>query len=103
MPRKTTGNLRKKRFKNAKTLPRTSVVLLLLMVVAQLPLTLCCHPTFCLHYLFHFTGATLESLSSIESLKVGRRLSPSTIEFADGVVTLGHCSHETGVCRCTLE
>lgn len=43
-------------------LPRTSIVLLLLVVVAELPFTLGCHPTLCLHHLLYFIGSTLVPL-----------------------------------------
>ena len=43
-------------------LPRTSVVLLLLVIVAELPFTLCRHPTLCLHHLFYLIGAALVPL-----------------------------------------
>lgn len=68
-------------------LPRTSVVLLLLVIVAELPLTLCCHPTLRLHHLLHFVGTTLESLRGIEALEGGIRVHPR-IELADRVMTL---------------
>ena len=50
----------------------TSVVLLLLMVVAQLSLPLSCHPPLGLHHLFRLVGAAraLVSLRSVEILKV---------------------------------
>lgn len=57
-------------------LPRTSVVLLLLVIVAELPLTLCCHPTLCLHHLFHFTRAILETLGSVKALEVTAGVHP---------------------------
>lgn len=51
-------------------LPRTSVVLLLLVIVTELPLTLGCHPTLCLHHLLHFIGAVLEPLGGVKALDV---------------------------------
>ena len=70
-------------------LPRTSVVLLLLVIVAELPLTLCCHPTLRLHHLLYFIGATLETLRGIEALDIGTGMHPG-IELADRVMTLAH-------------
>lgn len=48
--------------KRIDTLPRTSVVLLLLVIVAELPFTLCRHPTLCLHHLLYLIGAALVPL-----------------------------------------
>jgi hypothetical protein len=59
------------RYPKRQMLPRTSVVLLLLMIVAELPLALCCHPTLCLHHLLYLVGATLETLGCIVSRDVG--------------------------------
>ena len=83
-------------------LPRTSVVLLLLVIVAELPLTLCRHPTLRLHHLFYFIGATLESLRGIEALNVGSRVHPR-IELADRVMTLGHRVDHAWICYSRLE
>ena len=78
-------------------LPRTSVVLLLLMIVAELPLTLCRHPTLCLHHVFHFTLATLESLGGVKALHIGTGVHTGCFEVTDGVMTGGHRVHRTGV------
>jgi hypothetical protein len=87
------GNIKRTRGKISKRqmLPRTSVVLLLLVIVAELPLTLCCHPTLRLHHLFYFVGATLETLGCI--VTGGVRVA----ELADRVVTLSHRSRHTGI------
>lgn len=71
-------------------LPRTSVVLLLLMIVAEFPLTLCRHPTLCLHHLLYFIGTTLEPLGGVEALSVRAGVHARTVEFADGVMALRH-------------
>lgn len=73
-------------------LPRTSVVLLLLMIVAEFPLTLCRHPTLCLHHLLYFIGTTLEPLRGVEARGVRARVHARPIEFADRVVALRHGS-----------
>lgn len=74
-------------------LPRTSVVLLLLVIVAELPLTLRCHPTFRLHHLFYFIGAALETLGGIEAWHVRARVHTGSIEVANRVMALGYTSH----------
>jgi hypothetical protein len=56
--------------KKVDKLPRTSVVLLLLVVVAELPFTLCRHPTLCLHHLLYLIGTALVPLGGIEALHV---------------------------------
>lgn len=81
-----------------KTLPRTSVVLLLLVIVAEFPLTLCRHPTLCLHHLLYFIGPVLETLGSVEALGVGIGVNAGTVELADGVVTLGHVACNATIC-----
>lgn len=94
-------------YKNAKiqeeknddqTLPRTSVVLLLLVIVAEFPFTLCRHPTLCLHHLLYFIGTILETLGSVEALGVGIGMNAGTVELADGVVTLGHVASNATIC-----
>jgi hypothetical protein len=62
---------------------KASVVLLLLMIVAEFPLTLCRHPTLCLHHLFHFIGASLEPLRSIKALHTGVRVHPCAVKIAN--------------------
>jgi hypothetical protein len=84
--------------KNKQTLPRTSVVLLLLVIVAELPLTLSRHPTLCLHHLLYFIGTALEALRRVEALQVGVGVHPRSVEVADGVVALGHGTGNAGVC-----
>lgn len=74
-------------------LPRTSVVLLLLVIVTELPLTLGCHSTFCLHHLLRFIGAILESLGGVKALKVAAGVRPRTVKVADRMVTLRHLAH----------
>jgi hypothetical protein len=59
------------------------------MIVAEFPLTLCCHPTLRLHHLFHLVGTTLEPLGSIEPLGIARRGHSVAIELADRMVSLG--------------
>lgn len=87
--RENRGNIKKERSENnghdeEKALPRTSVVLLLLVVIAEFPFTLCRHPTLCLHHLLYFIGTVLESLRRVEALVVGgwgRAPSNSLIEW----------------------
>lgn len=79
-------------------LPRTSIVLLLLMIVAEFPLTLCRHPTLYLHHLIHFIWASLKPLRSIESLHIGVGVHPCAVEVADRVVALCRVGH-TRVCE----
>jgi hypothetical protein len=83
----------REREKEDKTLPRTSVVLLLLVIVAEFPLTLCCHPTLRLHHLFHLVGTTLIPLGGIEPLGISRRGHSVAIELADRMVSLGGTTH----------
>lgn len=54
----------------------TSVILLLLMVVAELALALSRHPPLGLHHLFRLVGAArgLVSLGGVKVLEVGRRM-----------------------------
>lgn len=85
-----------------KTLPRTSVVLLLLVIVAEFPLTLCCHPTFRLHHLFHLVGTTLVPLGGIEALGIARRGHTVAIELADRMVSLRATTHAR-VCQETSQ
>lgn len=66
---------------------RTSVILLLLMIIAEIPLPLRCQPTFGLHHLFRLVGTTLKALRSIEPLEVGRRVRANVVVITDGVVT----------------
>lgn len=68
------------------------------MIVAEFPLTLCRHPTLCLHHLLYFIGAILEPLGGVEALSVGAGVNAGAVELADGVVTLGHGAGEAGVC-----
>lgn len=89
----------KRKQKGAKRLPRTSVVLLLLVIVAEFPLTLCRHPTLCLHHLFYFIGTTLETLGGVETGELGVGGNAGAVELADGVVTLGHGAGEASICR----
>lgn len=72
--RRRRGNItsRKEREKN-NMLPRTSVVLLLLVIVAELPFTLCRHPTLRLHHLFYFIRTALVPLRGVEALCVPGR------------------------------
>lgn len=64
----------------------TSIVLLLLVVVAELSLTLCCHPPLCLHHLLGLicTAGWLVPLASIEALEVGPRERARIAEIAPG-------------------
>lgn len=88
--KKKSWGIKKKKEPKMMMLPRTSVVLLLLMIVAEFPLTLCRHPTLCLHHLLYFIGTVLDPLGGIEALSVRARVRPRSVEFADGVVALGH-------------
>jgi hypothetical protein len=64
----------------------TSIVLLLLVVVAELSFTLCCHPPLCLHHLLGLIRATgwLVPLASVEALEVGPREGARIAEIAPG-------------------
>lgn len=100
---KIAGNIKKERSENnghdeEKALPRTSVVLLLLVVIAEFPFTLCRHPTLCLHHLLYFIGAVLESLRRVEALGVWG-VGASAIKLADGVVTGGHGASNARICK----
>lgn len=83
------------------TLPRTSVVLLLLVVVAELPFTLCRHPTLRLHHLFYFIRAILVPLRGIEALRISGGMHSGAFELADRMVSLGAAAAaaHTRVCR----
>ena len=66
----------------------TSIVLLLLMVIAELTLSLSRHPPLCLHDLLSFARASwLVALSCVEVLQVRGRIRPGITEIADGVVS----------------
>lgn len=90
LEKKNHGESKKKKEPKMMMLPRTSVVLLLLMIVAEFPLTLCRHPTLCLHHLLYFIGTILEPLRGVEALSVRAGVRPRAVEFADGVMALGH-------------
>ena len=77
----------------------TSVVLLLLMIIAKLSLALSRHPSLCLHHLFGLARAArwLVSLSCVEVLEIGTREGSLIAEFTDGVVARGRTPH-TGIC-----
>lgn len=89
--RKMTGEYKRQgeRERKANTLPRTSVVLLLLMIVAELPFTLSCHPTLRLHHLFYFIWASLVPLRGIEALRIAGGGHSGAFELAHRVVSLG--------------
>jgi hypothetical protein len=89
---------RERKREKDKTLPRTSVVLLLLVIVSEFPLTLCCHPTLRLHHLFHLVGTTLVPLGGIEPLGIARRGHSVAIKLADRMVSLRATTH-TRVCQ----
>lgn len=82
----------------------TSVVLLLLMIVAKLALPLSRHPPLGLHHLLRLVGAArgLVSLGGIEVLEIRRRGPRPAIKF-DRLRALGPAS-TTGVCcgKCQL-
>lgn len=60
---------------------RTSMVLLLLVVVAEVSLTLCCHAPLSLNNLFCITGPrALEPLRGIETLEVRSRVRTKGVE-----------------------
>lgn len=61
----------------------TSIVLLLLMVIAKLALTLRSHSALGLHHLLRLVGPALEALGGVEVLKVRGRVGAGGIEFAD--------------------
>lgn len=70
------------------------------MIVAEFPLTLCRHPTLCLHHLLYFIGAILEPLGGIKALGVGAGMTAGIVELANGVVALGHGAGEARIsCR----
>ncbi len=66
----------------------TSVVLLLLMIIAQLALTLRCHPALSLHHLLGLTRTGLVTLCGIEVLQVGRRVRPQRVVLGYRVMSL---------------
>lgn len=76
----------------------TSVVLLLLMIVAKLALPLSCHPPLGLHHLLRLVGAArgLVSLGGVEILEVRRRGARPAIEL-DRLRALG-AARATRVC-----
>lgn len=79
----------------------TSVVLLLLVVVAQLSLPLGRHPSLCLHHLLDLVGATrwLVSLAGVEALQVRAREGARIPKVAaDRVVARGAAAHAR-ICR----
>jgi hypothetical protein len=63
------------------------------VIVAELPLSLCCHPTFRLHHLIHLIRPTLVPLGSVEALGVTGRVRSVVgivvLKLADGMVALG--------------
>lgn len=74
----------------------TSIVLLLLVVVAELSLTLSCHPPLRLHHLLGLVRATrrLVPLAGIEALEVGPGKGPRITEItADRVVPRWATAH----------
>lgn len=73
------------------------------MIVAEFPLTLCRHPTLCLHHLLYFIGTILETLGSVEALGGGIGVNAGTVKLADGVVTLGHVASNATICGDCLE
>lgn len=77
--------------KKKHTLPRTSVVLLLLVIVTELPLSLCCHPSFRLHHLIHLIRPALITLGCIKALGIAGGVCPVVVvlKLADGMVALG--------------
>jgi hypothetical protein len=70
-----------------------SVVLLLLVVVAELPFTLCRHPTLRLHHLLYFIRTTLVTLRGVETLHIAGLVHARALEFADRVVSLRAATH----------
>jgi hypothetical protein len=80
----------------------TSVVLLLLMIVAKLALPLSCHPPLGLHHLLRLVGAArgLVSLGGIEILEIRRRGARTAIKL-DRLWALGPAS-STGVCGASV-
>jgi hypothetical protein len=75
---------------------------LLLVIVAEFPLTLCCHPTLRLHHLFHLVGTTLVPLGGIETLGIASRGDAVAIELADRMVSLRATTHAR-VCQETSQ
>lgn len=74
----------------------TSIVLLLLVIVAELSLALCCHPPLCLHHLLGLVAATgwLVPLAGIEVLEVGPGEGARITEVTAGrMVPRGATSH----------
>ena len=70
------------------TLEPTPVVLLLLVVIAELTLTLRSHAALGLQHLLCFVWSWLVSLVGVEVLEVRARVRPDLIKVADGVVPL---------------
>ena len=75
----------------------TSVVLLLLVVIAEFTLALRGHAALGLQHLLCFIWSWLVSLVCIKILKVRARMGADLIEVADRVVPLWHSAH-TRVC-----
>jgi len=65
------------------------VVLLLLVIVAQLTLTLSRHPSLRLCHLVCVVGSRRIALVLVEALDVGRRVGAGAVVLADRVVALG--------------
>lgn len=74
----------------------TSIVLLLLVVVAELPLTLCRHSALRLHHLFCLIWTTLKPLSGVEALDVGGWVH-TRIKITQRVVALRYIAHHSGI------
>ena len=82
----------------SKTIEPTPVILLLLVVVAQFPLTLRGHTALGLQHLFCFIRSWLVSLVCVKILKIRASMGADLIEVANGVMPLGH-SADTRVCK----
>ena len=71
----------------------TSIILLLLVVVAKLAFSLRSHTSLSLHHLFRFTGPLLMALIGIEILQPRARLWPNLIRVVNGMVASTHSSN----------
>lgn len=67
------------------------MILLFLMIVAQLPLPLSCHPALRLGHLIGIVGSRRIALVLVEALDVGRRVGSASVVLAHGVMALGAC------------
>ena len=61
----------------------TSIKLLFLVIIPQLPLSLSCHSSLCLHHLISIAMPPLVPLRCVEVLEVGAGVWPRRIEIGN--------------------